>query len=75
MVGAALVAAFAVSGCGQRVDAYMCLENRRAHNEIAASIEECSATPSCRVEQSSIIIKQRIEGFIKLYCGKENANR
>jgi hypothetical protein len=68
MVGAAWVAALAVGGCGPRVDAYMCLDSKREHAELVGSINECSATPGCRVEQASIAQKRRIEGRIELYC-------
>jgi len=74
IVGAALVAAFAVSGCGQKVEAYLCADNKRAHAEVVGSINECSATPGCRVELSSIAMKRRIEARIEMWCKNETPN-
>jgi hypothetical protein len=74
MVGAALVAALALSGCTRKVEAYLCADNKRAHAEVVGSINECSATPGCKVEQSSIAMKRRIEARIEMWCKNETPN-
>jgi len=74
MVGAALVTALAVSGCG---DPSLCALRTRQYNTDLQNINECAQIPNCRVESDDIRVKNIHKRSMENHCDmeKKDANR